>query len=41
LDRKKKSKEKKLKIAKNLLQSNDSPSLDEDEIAKIKDEESQ
>nr|CAG8655078.1 3527_t:CDS:2 [Entrophospora candida] len=50
LDRKKKSKEKKLKIAKDLylrskcpygLQSNDSPSLDEDEIAKIKDEESQ
>src|SRR5205085_11810933 len=41
LDRKKKSKEKKLKNAKDLLQSNDSPSLDEDEIAKIKDEESQ
>ncbi|CAG8618302.1 8379_t:CDS:2 [Ambispora gerdemannii] len=41
LDRKKKSKEKKLKIAKDLLQSNDSLSLDEDEIAKIKDEESQ
>ncbi|CAH1767778.1 15004_t:CDS:1 [Entrophospora sp. SA101] len=41
LDRKKKSKEKKLKIAKDILQSNDSPSLDEDEIAKIKDEESQ
>jgi len=41
LDRKKKSKEKKLKIAKDLLQSNDFPSLDEDEIAKIKDEESQ
>ncbi|RIB08534.1 hypothetical protein C2G38_2211443 [Gigaspora rosea] len=38
LDRKKKSKEKKLKIAKDLLQSNDSLSLDEDEIAKIKDE---
>ncbi|CAH1771513.1 11359_t:CDS:1, partial [Entrophospora sp. SA101] len=38
LDRKKKSKEKKLKIAKDLLQSN---GLDEDEIAKIKDEESQ
>ncbi|CAG8783799.1 21006_t:CDS:2, partial [Gigaspora rosea] len=33
--------EKKLKIAKNLLQNNDSLSLDEDEIAKIKDEESQ
>ena len=41
LDRKKKSKEKKLKNVKDLLQSNDSPSLDEDEIAKIKDEESQ
>ncbi|RIB05266.1 hypothetical protein C2G38_2220095 [Gigaspora rosea] len=41
MDRKKKSKEKKLKIAKDLLQSNDSPSLDEDGIAKIKDEESQ
>ncbi|CAG8802866.1 10298_t:CDS:1, partial [Gigaspora rosea] len=41
MDRKKKSKKKKLKIAKDLLQSNDSPSLDEDEIAKIKDEESQ
>ncbi|CAG8697038.1 8200_t:CDS:1, partial [Cetraspora pellucida] len=41
LDRKKKSREKKLKIAKDLLQSNDSLSLDEDEIAKIKDEESQ
>ncbi|CAG8648408.1 19374_t:CDS:2 [Cetraspora pellucida] len=47
MDRKKKSKEKKLKIAKDLLQSrllgdslnHDSPSLDEDEIAKIKDEE--
>ncbi|CAG8699742.1 12487_t:CDS:2 [Cetraspora pellucida] len=37
----KKSKKKKLKIAKDLLQSNDFPSLDEDEIAKIKDEESQ
>ncbi|CAG8816437.1 3259_t:CDS:1, partial [Gigaspora rosea] len=36
-----KSKEKKLKIVKDLLQSNDSPSLDEDEIAKIKDEKSQ
>ncbi|CAH1770571.1 8263_t:CDS:1, partial [Entrophospora sp. SA101] len=50
LDRKKKSKEKKLKNAKDLLQSrpegatlngHDSPSLDEDEIAKIKDGESQ
>ncbi|CAJ0825959.1 9250_t:CDS:2 [Entrophospora sp. SA101] len=41
LDRKKKSKEKKLKNVKDLLQSNDSLSLDEDEIAKIKDEESQ
>ncbi|CAG8608686.1 9014_t:CDS:2, partial [Gigaspora rosea] len=39
--RKKKSKKKKLKIAKDLLQSNDSSSLDEDKIAKIKDEESQ
>ncbi|RIB18307.1 hypothetical protein C2G38_2184900 [Gigaspora rosea] len=41
LDCKKKPKEKKLKIAKDLLQNNDSLSLDEDEIAKIKDEESQ
>ncbi|CAG8790432.1 2916_t:CDS:1, partial [Cetraspora pellucida] len=41
LDCKKKSKKKKLKIAKNLLQSNNSLSLDEDEIAKIKDEKSQ
>ncbi|CAJ0826022.1 12936_t:CDS:1 [Entrophospora sp. SA101] len=41
LNRKKKSKEKKLKNFKDLLQSNDSPSLDEDEIAKIKDGESQ
>ncbi|CAG8788824.1 242_t:CDS:2 [Cetraspora pellucida] len=41
LDRKKKSKKKKLKIAKNLLQSNDSQSLDENEIAKIKDKELQ
>ncbi|CAG8481644.1 3602_t:CDS:2 [Cetraspora pellucida] len=41
MDHKKKSKKKKLKIAKDLLQSNDSPSLDEDEIAKIKDEELQ
>ncbi|CAJ0824826.1 17019_t:CDS:1 [Entrophospora sp. SA101] len=41
LDRKKKSKEKKSKNVKDLLQSNDSPSLDEDEIANIKDVESQ
>ncbi|CAG8731585.1 3121_t:CDS:2, partial [Cetraspora pellucida] len=41
LDHKKKSKKKKLQIAKNLLQSDDSLSLDEDEIAKIKDEELQ
>ncbi|CAG8628926.1 8211_t:CDS:2, partial [Ambispora gerdemannii] len=41
LDRKKKSKEKKSKNIKNLLQSNDSLSLDEDEIANIKNIESQ
>ncbi|CAG8562635.1 1013_t:CDS:2 [Cetraspora pellucida] len=41
IDCKKKFKKKKLKIAKDLLQSNDSLSLEEDEIAKIKDEESQ
>ncbi|CAG8601085.1 951_t:CDS:2 [Ambispora gerdemannii] len=41
LDRKKKSKEKKSKNVKNLLQSNDSLSLNEDEIANIKDVESQ
>ncbi|CAG8641640.1 8178_t:CDS:1, partial [Diversispora eburnea] len=41
LDRKKKSKEKKSKNVKDLLQSSDSLSLDEDEIANIKDVESQ
>ncbi|CAG8627725.1 2116_t:CDS:1, partial [Ambispora gerdemannii] len=41
LDRKKKSKEKKSKNVKDLLQSNDSLSLNEDKIANIKDIESQ
>ncbi|CAG8649985.1 9064_t:CDS:2 [Cetraspora pellucida] len=40
IDHKKKFKKKKLKIVKDLLQSNNSLSLDKNKIAKIKDEKS-